>query len=78
MATVTSVAGEGPCKDLCSNGHNEPQTPFGFDVAAAILYGDSPEINSSAGSLVEHLKSVKVQQLYDQVFFSTMLLHPGS
>ncbi|XP_034429784.1 ankyrin repeat domain-containing protein 10b [Hippoglossus hippoglossus] len=78
MATVTSVAGEGPCKDLWSNGHNEPQPPLGFDVAAEILYGDWPEINSSAGSLVEHWKSVKAQQLYDQVFFSTMLLHPGS
>ncbi|XP_053184581.1 ankyrin repeat domain-containing protein 10b isoform X1 [Scomber japonicus] len=80
-ATVTSAPGETHCGDFFSNGHNQPQLPFGCDPAAETLhdphiYGDSPD--NTAGSQVEHQKSVKAEQLYDHAFFSTMLLYHGS
>lgn len=76
------VAGEKHSVDFSSNGHNQPQLPFGCDPAAEILHGqlvhsDSSE-NSTAGSQVEHQKSVKAEQLYDHAFYSTMLLYHGS
>ncbi|GAA6230212.1 ankyrin repeat domain-containing protein 10-like [Lates japonicus] len=80
-ATVTS--GERHCEDLSSSGLSQPQLPFGYDPATEILhdqhiYSDSPEISSTAGSQVEHQKSVKAEQLYDHALFSTMLLYHGS
>lgn len=77
------VAGERHCEDFSSNGHSQPQLPFGCDPAAEIFHGqlssgDSPENNGTAGSQVEHQKSVKAEQLYDHAFFSTMLLYHGS
>ncbi|XP_034742235.1 ankyrin repeat domain-containing protein 10b isoform X2 [Etheostoma cragini] len=76
-ATVTS--GE----DFSSNGHSQPQLPFGCDSAAEIFHGqlvynDSSENNGTEGSQVEHQKSVKAEQLYDHAFFTTMLLYHGS
>ncbi|XP_069569801.1 ankyrin repeat domain-containing protein 10b isoform X2 [Brachyistius frenatus] len=67
-----NAAGDRHCEDFSSN-----------DPAAEILLGqhvrgDSPEINSTAGSQVEHQKSVKAEQFYDNTFFSTMLLYHGS
>lgn len=66
--------------DFSSNGHN--QLLFGCDQAAEILpdqhiYSDSPD-NTTAGSQVEHQKSVKAEQWYDHALFSTMLLYHGS
>lgn len=63
-----------------SNGHNHP---FGCYPAAETPQGnhircDSPENNNSAGSQVEHQKSVRAEQLYDHAFYSTMLLYHGS
>ncbi|XP_026150552.1 ankyrin repeat domain-containing protein 10b [Mastacembelus armatus] len=80
-ATVTSVAGERDGEDFCSSPLN--QLPFGYDPAAEALcsqhiYSDLSEINSTAGSQVEHQKSVKAEQLYDHAMFSTMLLYHGS
>ncbi|XP_050926677.1 ankyrin repeat domain-containing protein 10b [Lates calcarifer] len=80
-ATVTS--GERHCEGLSSSGLSQPQLPFGYDPATGILhdqhiYSDSPEISSTAGSQVEHQKSVKAEQLYDHALFSTMLLYHGS
>ncbi|XP_039673175.1 ankyrin repeat domain-containing protein 10b isoform X2 [Perca fluviatilis] len=74
-----NVAGEG----FSSNGHSQPQLPFGCDPAAEILHGqlvynDSSENNGTEGSQVEHQKSVKAEQLYDHAFFTTMLLYHGS
>lgn len=76
------VAGETHCEDFSLNGHNQPQLPFGCNPAAEILhdphiYSDSPE-NNTAGSQVEHQKSVKAEQFYDHALFSTMLLYHGS
>ncbi|XP_032385137.1 ankyrin repeat domain-containing protein 10b isoform X2 [Etheostoma spectabile] len=76
-ATVTS--GE----DFSSNGHSQPQLPFGCDSAAEVpqgqlVYNDSSENNGTEGSQVEHQKSVKAEQLYDHAFFTTMLLYHGS
>ncbi|XP_034418439.1 ankyrin repeat domain-containing protein 10b isoform X1 [Cyclopterus lumpus] len=78
-ATVTSVAGE----DFSSNGHNQPELPFGCYPAAEthhgqLSYSDSYENNGTAGSQVEHQKTVKAEQLYDHAFFTTMLLYHGS
>ncbi|KAM6955744.1 ankyrin repeat domain-containing protein 10b [Lycodopsis pacificus] len=76
-ATVTSVAGE----DISSNGHNQQELPFGCYpeiLHGQLSYSDSSENNGSAGSQVEHQKSVKAEQLYDHAFFTTMLLYHGS
>lgn len=77
------AAGEKHCEAFSSNGHNQPQLPFGCDPVADILHGqlthsDSSDNNSTAGSQVEHQKSVKAEQLYDHAFFTTMLLYHGS
>ncbi|KAI4805798.1 hypothetical protein KUCAC02_010395 [Chaenocephalus aceratus] len=82
-STVTSVAGERLCGDFPSNGHNLPQPSVWCDPAAEILqsqllYSDSSESGGSAGSQVEHQRSVKAEQLYDHAFFTTMLLYHGS
>ncbi|XP_071372268.1 ankyrin repeat domain-containing protein 10b isoform X1 [Centroberyx affinis] len=85
-ATVSSVAGETLCGAFPSNGHNQPELLIGCDPAAEIIhcqhhtYSDTPETvsNSTAGSQVEHQKSVKAEQLYDHALFSTMLLYHGS
>lgn len=78
-----SVAGERHCEDFSLNGHDQPQLPFGCYPATETLHGqhicgDSPENNNTAGSQVEHQKSVKAEQLYDHAFYSTMLLYHGS
>lgn len=78
-----SVAGERHSEDFSLNGHDQPQRPFGCDPATDIVHGqliysDSPENHSNAGSQVEHQKSVKAEELYDHAFFSTMLLYHGS
>lgn len=70
-------------EDNVSNGHNHPQHPFGCYPAAESPHGnhthrDSPENNNTAGSQVEHQKSVRAAQLYDHAFYSTMLLYHGS
>ncbi|XP_032385138.1 ankyrin repeat domain-containing protein 10b isoform X3 [Etheostoma spectabile] len=75
----SNVAGE----DFSSNGHSQPQLPFGCDSAAEVpqgqlVYNDSSENNGTEGSQVEHQKSVKAEQLYDHAFFTTMLLYHGS
>ncbi|XP_058468311.1 ankyrin repeat domain-containing protein 10b [Solea solea] len=82
-ATVTTVKDERLSGDLCSNCHNQPQFPFGHDPAAEILhdqhiYSDSPEINCTAGSQVEHQRTVKAEQLYTDALISTMLLYHRS
>ncbi|TNN63645.1 Ankyrin repeat domain-containing protein 10 [Liparis tanakae] len=76
-ATVTS--GE----DFSSNGHRQPELPFGCYPAAEkhhgqLPYSDSYENSGTAGSQVEHQKSVKAEQVYDHAFFTTMLLYHGS
>ncbi|XP_075963173.1 ankyrin repeat domain-containing protein 10b isoform X2 [Anarhichas minor] len=73
----SNVAGE----DISSNGHNQPELPFGCYpeiLHGQLSYSDSSENNGSAGSQVEHQKSVKAEQLYDHAFFTTMLLYHGS
>ncbi|XP_029980436.1 ankyrin repeat domain-containing protein 10b isoform X1 [Sphaeramia orbicularis] len=78
-ATVSS--GERLHEDFSLNGHNQPQLPFECVPAAEInrhICSDSFEINSTAGSQVEHQKSVKAEQLYDHALFSTLLLYHGS
>lgn len=70
-------------EDNFSNGHNHPQHPFGCYPEAETLHGDhnhsiSAENNNTAGSQVEHQKSVQAEQLYDHAFYSTMLLYHGS
>ncbi|XP_011606233.1 ankyrin repeat domain-containing protein 10b [Takifugu rubripes] len=82
-AAVTSVADVREPEDNVSNGHNHPQHPFGCYPAAETPPGnhphrDSPENNNTAGSQVEHQKSVRAAQLYDHAFYSTMLLYHGS
>ncbi|KAM4608788.1 ankyrin repeat domain-containing protein 10b [Polymixia lowei] len=85
-ATVSSVAGETLCGDIPSNGHSQPEPPNGCDPSPEIshyhhhFYRDTPEtiFNSTAGSQVEHQKSVKAEQFYDHALFSTMLLYHGS
>ncbi|XP_020504427.1 ankyrin repeat domain-containing protein 10b [Labrus bergylta] len=81
-STVTSVAGARPFEDFPSHGHSKPQLPFGCEPAAEILHGqigycDSSD-HSTAGSQMEHQKSVKAEQLYDHALFSTLLLYHGS
>lgn len=71
------VAGERHCEDFSSFGHDQPQLPFGCYPGTESLH-DSPDNNNTAGSQVEHQKSVKAQQLYDHAFYSTMLLYHGS
>ncbi|XP_029980437.1 ankyrin repeat domain-containing protein 10b isoform X2 [Sphaeramia orbicularis] len=73
--------GERLHEDFSLNGHNQPQLPFECVPAAEInrhICSDSFEINSTAGSQVEHQKSVKAEQLYDHALFSTLLLYHGS
>ncbi|XP_068457853.1 ankyrin repeat domain-containing protein 10b isoform X2 [Clinocottus analis] len=74
-----NVTGE----DLSSNGLSRAQRPSGcFPAAAAtrlgLVYSDAPENGGTAGSQVEHQRSVKAEQLYDHAFFTTMLLYHGS
>lgn len=62
--------------------NGQRQLPFGCDPAADILPGqhlssDWAE-NTTAGSLVEHQRSVTAEQLYDHALYSTMLLYHGS
>lgn len=71
-ATVTSVAGERHCEDFSSNG------PTAEILLDHHIHSGSPEIISTGGSQVEHLKSVKAEQFYDHTLFSTMLLYHGS
>ncbi|XP_063356378.1 ankyrin repeat domain-containing protein 10b [Pelmatolapia mariae] len=71
-ATVTSVAGERHCEDFFSNG------PTAEILLDHHIHSGSPEIISTGGSQVEHLKSVKAEQFYDHTLFSTMLLYHGS
>lgn len=70
-------------EDFSLNGRDQAQLPFGCDPAAEILceqhiHGDSTDNNNTAGSQVEHQKSVKAEQLYDHAFYNTMLLYHGS
>lgn len=67
----SSVTGETP---FTTNGHSQ------LDPAAEgnHVNSDFLEIHSTAGSQVEHQKSVTAEQLYDNAFFSTMLLYHGS
>ncbi|KAM4558564.1 ankyrin repeat domain-containing protein 10b [Odontesthes bonariensis] len=72
-ATVTSAGGERHCEDFSLN---DPAVGM---LLGQHIYSDSPEIiGSTAGSQVEHQKSVKAEQLYDHTLFSTMLLYHGS
>nr|XP_020465200.1 ankyrin repeat domain-containing protein 10 isoform X2 [Monopterus albus] len=75
-ATVTSVAGERHGEDLSSSCHNQPQLPFVGEPAADTFC--SHHIYSTAGSQLEHQKSVAAEQLYDHALFNTMLLYHGS
>ncbi|XP_056283138.1 ankyrin repeat domain-containing protein 10b isoform X2 [Pseudoliparis swirei] len=70
-------------EDFSSNGHRQPELPFGCYPAAEthhgqLPYSDSYENSGTAGSQVEHQKSVKAEQVYDHAFFATMLLYHGS
>ncbi|XP_072300758.1 ankyrin repeat domain-containing protein 10b [Eucyclogobius newberryi] len=60
--------------------HSQPQLPLGCGAAAEIRHAHSDllEIHGTAGSQVEHQKSVTAEQLYDHAFYSTMLLYHGS
>ncbi|XP_056145224.1 ankyrin repeat domain-containing protein 10b isoform X2 [Lampris incognitus] len=86
LAAAVSSAGETLFGDITSNGHSQPQPPNVCDPTLEIIhyhhhvYRDTPETisNSSAGSQVEHQKSVKAEQFYDHALFSTMLLYHGS
>ncbi|RVE57848.1 hypothetical protein OJAV_G00203400 [Oryzias javanicus] len=71
-ATVTSVSGERLCEDFSSN---DPEARM---FLGQHIHSDSPEMGSTAGSQVEHQKSVNAEQLYDHTLFSTMLLYHGS
>ncbi|XP_076015154.1 ankyrin repeat domain-containing protein 10b [Genypterus blacodes] len=79
-ATVTSARGETLCEDFSSNGYSQPDHPFVCDPAAELIHCQHvfSESNGTAGSQVEHQKSVKAEQLYDHALFSTMLLYHGS
>ena len=63
-----------------TNCHSHPQLAFGCGPAAEIRHDctDLIEIQHTAGSQVEHQKSVTAEQLYDHAFYSTMLLYHGS
>ncbi|XP_054887666.1 ankyrin repeat domain-containing protein 10b [Poeciliopsis prolifica] len=65
---VTSEAGERHCGDFSSS-----------CPTAGMLLGQhiQSELSSSAGSQVEHQKSVKAEQMYDHTLYSTMLLYHG-
>lgn len=67
-----TVAGERHCEDFFSNG------PTAEILLDHHIHSGSPEIISTGGSQVEHLKSVKAEQFYDHTLFSTMLLYHGS
>ncbi|XP_024142300.1 ankyrin repeat domain-containing protein 10b [Oryzias melastigma] len=71
-AAVTSVSGERLCEDFSSS---DPAAPM---FLGQHIHSDSPEMSSTAGSQVEHQKSVNAEQLYDHTLFSTMLLYHGS
>ncbi|XP_033843378.1 ankyrin repeat domain-containing protein 10b [Periophthalmus magnuspinnatus] len=62
------------------NGHSQPQLPLGCGLAAEVrhAHSDMLEIHGTAGSQVEHQKSVTAEQLYNNAFYSTMLLYHGS
>ncbi|CAL8268568.1 unnamed protein product [Lota lota] len=81
-ATTTSVAGETHCGHFSSNGHSQRELANGAGPTPEntschhLAYRDMPE--TSAGSQLEHQKSVKAEQFYDHAFFSTMLLYHGS
>uniref|UniRef100_A0A3Q3IX93 Uncharacterized protein n=1 Tax=Monopterus albus TaxID=43700 RepID=A0A3Q3IX93_MONAL len=63
-------------EDLSSSCHNQPQLPFVGEPAADTFC--SHHIYSTAGSQLEHQKSVAAEQLYDHALFNTMLLYHGS
>lgn len=70
-------------EDFAINGPDRAPLPFGCDPAGEVLYcqrihGDSTDNNNTAGSQVEHQKCVRAEQLYDDAFYSTMLLYHGS
>ncbi|XP_037542960.1 ankyrin repeat domain-containing protein 10b [Nematolebias whitei] len=71
-ATVTSVAGDRHCVDFTSNNQTAGM------LLDQHVYSRSPEIISTAGSQVEHQRSVKAEQMYDNTLFSSMLLYHGS
>ncbi|CAL1582113.1 unnamed protein product [Knipowitschia caucasica] len=65
---------------LTTNGHSLPQLSLECHPGAEIIHvhSDFLEIHATAGSQVEHQKSVTAEQLYDHAFYSTMLLYHGS
>uniref|UniRef100_A0A3P9HLM3 Ankyrin repeat domain 10 n=1 Tax=Oryzias latipes TaxID=8090 RepID=A0A3P9HLM3_ORYLA len=71
-AAVTSVNGERLCEDFSSN---DPAAPM---LLGQHICSDSPQMCSTAGSQVEHQRSVNAEQLYDHTLFNTMLLYHGS
>uniref|UniRef100_A0A3P9KW14 Ankyrin repeat domain 10 n=1 Tax=Oryzias latipes TaxID=8090 RepID=A0A3P9KW14_ORYLA len=71
-AAVTSVNGERLCEDFSSN---DPAAPM---LLGQHIRSDSPQMCGTAGSQVEHQRSVNAEQLYDHTLFNTMLLYHGS
>ncbi|CAL8322514.1 unnamed protein product [Merluccius merluccius] len=77
--------GETHCGDISSNGHSQQELPNGEPTPENIychhlVYRDMSETitHNTAGSQLEHQRSVKAEQFYDHAFFSTMLLYNGS
>lgn len=78
------VAGDTNCEEDSSSSHvqSRHELPNGGAAPAApentschhLAYRD----NGTAGSQLEHQKSVRAEQFYDHAFFSTMLLYHGS
>uniref|UniRef100_A0A8C7YPY5 Ankyrin repeat domain 10b n=1 Tax=Oryzias sinensis TaxID=183150 RepID=A0A8C7YPY5_9TELE len=60
------------CEDFSSN---DPAAPM---LLGQHIRSDSPQMCSTAGSQVEHQRSVNAEQLYDHTLFNTMLLYHGS
>ena len=87
-SVLLSALGAPPCEDIPLNGHSKSQIPNEYDPALEPdithyhqdVYRNTSETisDSTAGSQVEHQKSVTAEHLYDHALFSTMLLYHGS
>lgn len=72
LFALFTVNGERLCEDFSSN---DPAAPM---LLGQHIRSDSPQMCGTAGSQVEHQRSVNAEQLYDHTLFNTMLLYHGS